>query len=274
MWSAVLGLALVAALHPVRLAIILLMLSRPRPVQNLLAYWAGSLIVGVPALLVPLMVLHFTPMFRSFAQDLANPATGASSSVRHMQIGSGVFMLSIAALMTVRSLTRPRQRAHLPTSGDNTSTPVLDSNAPLAISRLPGRAQDAPTEDGSAIRRLLGRAHNAWKSLWVAWENGSLWVALVLGLIMAPADGILYVLVTIMSSGAGIGRQVSAAIVFVAGWLAVVEVIFVTYLVTPAKTQAALRTLHDWVQTHHRQVLVAMVAVVGFTSVARGAWPR
>ena len=270
MWSAVLGLALLEALHPVRIAIILLMLSRPRPVQNLVAYAAGSLIMGVPALLVPLIVLRFAPMFRSFTQDLANPATGASSSVRHMQIGMGVFMLSIAALMTVRLLTRRRQEAQLLAPGGNTSTPVLDSNTPPAISRLPGRAQDAPTEGGSAIRRLLSRARNAWKSLWVAWENGSLWVAFVVGLIMVPAGGILFVLAIIIGSGAAISSQVSAAIAFVAGWLAVIEVIFVTYLVTPAKTQAALRTLHDWVQTHHRQVLVAMVAVVGVSSVARG----
>jgi Sap, sulfolipid-1-addressing protein len=268
MWSSVLGLALLAALHPMRLAIILLMISRPRPVQNLLAYWVGSLIVGVPALLVPLMVLHFTPMFRSFAQDLATPATGTSSTVRHIQIGMGVLALSIAALMTVRFSARPR--AHLPTPGGNTSTLVLDSNTPTAISRLPGRAQDAPTEGGSAIRRLLGRANDAWKSLWVAWENGSLWVALVLGLIMVPGDGILFVLAILVGSGAAIGTQVSAAIAFVVGWLAVVEIILVTYLATPAKTQAALRLLHDFAQAHRRKTLVATLAVVGVLGVARG----
>jgi len=126
-------------------------------------------------------------MFRSFAQDLASPAT--SSTVRHIQIGMGVLALSIAALMTVRSLTRPRQRAQLPTPGGNTSTLVLDSNTPTAISRLLGRAQDAPTEGGSAIRRLLGRAHNAW-------ENGSLWVAFVIGFGLGgpPLDGLPFLL--------------------------------------------------------------------------------
>jgi Sap, sulfolipid-1-addressing protein len=263
MWGSVLGLALLAALHPVRLGVILLMISRPRPVQNLLAYWVGSLIVGVPYLLVPLLMLHFTPMFRPFEQDLATPATGASSTVRHIQIGMGVLALSIAALITVRSLTGPRQRAQLPTPGGNTSTLVLDSNTPTAISRPPGRAKDAATGGGSAIRRLVGRALNAW-------ENGSLWVALVLGLIMVPADGTLFVLAILVGSGAAIGTQVSAAIAFVVGWLAVVEIILVTYLATPAKTQAALRLLHDFAQTHRRKVLVAMFAVVGVSGVARG----
>ncbi len=268
MWGSVLGLALIAALHPFRLAIILLMVSRPRPVQNLLAYWVGSLAVGVPALLVPLMVLHFTPMFRPFAQGLGTPATGPSTTFRHIQIGMGVLVLSVAALMTLRYSAR--QRARLPTPHGNTSTLMLDSNTPTAISPLPGRAQDAPREGGSAIRRLLGRARNAWGSLWLAWENGSLWVALVLGVITAPADGILFMLAILAGSGATFGTQVSAAIAFVVGWLAVVEIILVTCLAAPAKTQAALGLLHDFAQAHSRKMLVGTLTVVGLLGVARG----
>jgi Sap, sulfolipid-1-addressing protein len=214
-------------------------------------------------LVVPLTLLHVTPMFRSFAQDLASPAT--SSTVRHIQIGMGVLALSIAALMTVRSLTRPRQRAQLPTPGGNTSTLVLDSNTPTAISRLLGRAQDAPTEGGSAIRRLLGRAHNAW-------ENGSLWVAFVIGFGLGgpPLDGLPFLLAIIVASGAAIGTQVSATIAFVVGMLAVVEIVLVSYLATPAKTQAIVQLLHDWALAHRRQVLVAVFAVVGVSLVARG----
>src|ERR1700758_2381044 len=105
-WTSVLGLALVAALHPLRIGIILLMISRPRPLQNLFAYWIGSVINGVPSLLVPLMVLHFAPMFRSFAQHWINPATATGSTGRHLQIAMGVFWLSIAALTMVRSRAR------------------------------------------------------------------------------------------------------------------------------------------------------------------------
>jgi Sap, sulfolipid-1-addressing protein len=38
----VLGLALLLALNPVRLGVILLMISRLRPVPNLLAYWSAT----------------------------------------------------------------------------------------------------------------------------------------------------------------------------------------------------------------------------------------
>jgi hypothetical protein len=263
MWSTVLVLGFLEALNPLRLGITLLVASRPRPVQNLLAYSSGSLTACIATLVVPLTLLHVTPMFRSFEQDLATPAT--SSTVRHIQLGMGVLALSIAALMTVRSLTRRRKRAHLPTSGGNTSILVLDSNTPTAISRLLGRAQDAPTEGASAIRWLLGSAHNAW-------ENGSLWVAFVIGFGLAgtPPDVVLFVLAIIVPSGAAIGMQLSAVIVLVVGMLAVVEVTVVSYLAMPAKTQAILRLLHDWAWAHRRQFLIAIFAVLGVSLVGKG----
>jgi hypothetical protein len=256
MWGSVLALAFMAALEPVRLGITLLVISRPRPVQNLFALWAGSLTGCIPGLVVPLTVLNFTPM-----RGLATPAT--SSTVRHVQIGMGMFVLSIAALMAVRFLAR--QRAHQPIPGANTSTVVLDSNTPTAISRLLSRAQDAPMEGGSAIRRLLGRVHNGW-------ENGSLWVSWVMGAWLAgpqPPD-VVILLAVIAASGAAIGTQVSAAIVFVVGMLAVVEIVLVSHLAAPAKTQAVVREVHDWVLAHRRQVLVAIFAVIGVTLVANG----
>ena len=261
MWGSLLGLAFLWALNPALLGLILLVISRPRPVQNLLACWVGCLITNVPALLVPLIVLHVTPMFRFTAHDLASPAT--SSTVRHIQLGMGVLMLSIAALMTVRFWAR--QRAPLSTPVANTSTLVLDSNTPTVISRPQGHAQDAATtEGGSAIRRLLGRVHNAW-------DNGSLWVAFVIGMAYLPGSPlVLLVDTTIVASGAAIGTQVSAAIAFVVGMLAVFEITLVSYLAAPAKTQAVLRPLHDWALAHRRQVLAAIFAVAGLFQLAKG----
>ena len=255
-------LALVLALDPVRLGLVLLLISRPRPVPNLLAYWVGAMTVSVPYMLVPLTVLHVTPTFRSFAQHYATPAMFMSSTVRHIQIGIGVLALSIAALMAVRF--RARQRVQLSTPGDTTSTLVPDSNTPTTISRPLGRPQDAPAEGGSAIRRLRGRVRNAW-------ENGSLRVGFMFGLGSGPPPlTILLVLTTIMASGAAIGMQVSLAIAWVVGMFAVVEIILVSYLATPAKTQAVLRVLHEWALAYRRQVLIAMIGVVGVAMLAYG----
>ncbi|MCV7398955.1 GAP family protein [Mycobacterium fragae] len=259
MWGSVLGLALLMALDPIRLGWTLLVISRPRPMQNLLAYWIGGLAVALLALLVPMMVLHHTQMFASLAHYLST-----SPTVRHIQLGMGVLTLSIAALMIVRLLARQRQPAHLVTPGGNTSPLLLDSNTPTASPPLLGLAQDSATEGRSAIRRLVGWALNAW-------ENGSLWVAFVIGFAcMPPPDDVLVVLAITVTSGAGIGTQIGAAIAFAVGMLAVVEIMLVSYLAMPTKTQAMLQVLHGWALVHRWHVLIAMFAVVGVLLVASG----
>ena len=53
------------------------------------------------------------------------------------------------------------------------------------------------------------------------------------------------------------------------GLFAVVEIILVSYLASPTKTETALQLLHDWVLAHRRQVWVA-IAVVGVALLAYG----
>jgi Sap, sulfolipid-1-addressing protein len=264
MWSSLVVLALPVALDPVRLGFNLLLVSRPRPAQNLFVYWVGCLAVSALLLLVPILVLHFTPTLSSFAHDLANPATFVSSTVRYIEIAVGVLVLSVAALIAVRLFLR--QRAQLPTHGANTSTMVVNSDPSNPVSRLLGRGQAAATDGGSssAIQRLLSRANSAW-------ESGSLWVALAIGFWAAPNPSmVIFGLATIPTSGASIGTQIGAAIVFVVETLAVVEIVLLTNLVAPTKTEALLRLLHDWARAYRRQILVAMLTLVGLALVAQG----
>ncbi|EUA32917.1 hypothetical protein I553_8977 [Mycobacterium xenopi 4042] len=60
------------------------------------------------------------------------------------------------------------------------------------------------------------------------------------------ADEMLYVVAIIVASGAAIGTQVSAAVAYVVGVLAVVEITLACYLARPAQTQALVQRLHDW----------------------------
>lgn len=260
MWGSVLALALVTALNPVRLAVTLLVISRPRPIHNLLAYGVGCLAGCIPAVVVPLTLLHITPTFKSIAHGLAT-----STVVREVRIGMGVLGLCVALLIIGRSVARRRQPAHLPATGGDTSTLVLDRNTPPIISRVLDRARDAATGGGPASRRLLGRVHHAWK-------NGSLWVAFVIGLAFGgvePDVGLL-LLAIIVASGTAIGTQVSAAIAFVIGVLAIAEITLVSYLAMPAKTEMVLQRIHDWALTHRRRILVAMFAVGGVSLIVSG----
>jgi hypothetical protein len=48
MWVTVLVLGLMAATDPVRIGIAALLISRPRPLRNLLAFWLGGMATGIP----------------------------------------------------------------------------------------------------------------------------------------------------------------------------------------------------------------------------------
>jgi hypothetical protein len=220
MWAAVFGVALMGALNPVRLSAVLLVVSRARSAQNLVAFWLGALIVAVPAILIPVFALHDVAFVESVVHRL-----NTSTAARRVQLGAGVLFLSMAAVVLVNIVRRPARQS----------------------------AMHAP----EAARRFLSRARGAW-------EHGSLWVAVVIGMISAPApDAVLMVLAVILTSGAAIGMQVTAGITYVLAMLVVVETVLVSYLIAPAKTERALHRVHDWVLAHRRQVLTAVLTMVG-----------
>ena len=252
-------MGVLAALNPVRLGLALLMISRPRPAPNLLAYWVGGLTVCIPELLVPLMLLNFTSLFGSFGHGSGNHA--GSSALPRIQIGLGVLGLTLAAVMAVRFSTRQRAEARASSNGDSALATAPDT--PVAVPRFLSRGRDVSSGDRSRIRRLLHRAH-------CAWEKGSLWIAWVIGLASVPVDGVFFILAIIVASRAPLAAQVGASIVFFLLMYSVVEMILVGYVAAPARTEALLRQLHDWVRTYHRQILVTVFTVVGISQLAEG----
>ncbi|WP_454792333.1 GAP family protein [Mycolicibacterium lutetiense] len=268
MWGSLLVLALLTSINPVRLGIILVVLSRLRPLRNLVAYWTGAAIIGLTTLIVPLIALHAAPTSATFLRDFANPT--ANPAAQRTAITIGVALLVIAVLMLARSLRRSPVPPGKPTVADpagpgSVSTLLLDSSAPPAISRLLRTAAAAAAEEGeSPIRRLFGRIR-------VAWRDGAPWISFVIGVIvLPPLDGVVFALAIIVASGAALGVQVGAAIAFVIGVLAVEEIILISNVAAPARTQAALQRLHDWARAHHRKFAAAILAVVGISLVARG----
>nr|WP_194946203.1 GAP family protein [Mycolicibacterium malmesburyense] len=269
MWGALLMLALLTTVNPVRLGIILLVLLRPRPIQSLVAYWAGCVIIGLATVVIPLVALHSIPTSASFVKQFADPADNPSA--QRIAIGTGVVLMLVAALILLRSAAR--QRAAVPvSSGDSLSgrpggaeaaPRERDSNIPPVISQLVDEQGAAPEGD-SLSARLLGRVRRAW-------QNGSPWPAFIIGVIVVPPlDGLLLVLALIVTSGAPLEVQLIAAVAYIVGMLTVEEIILVSNLAAPAKTEAALRRLHDWTVSHHVAILVTFLVVVGLSMVARG----
>lgn len=257
-WGSVLALGILVGLDPMRIGITLLVISRPRPVQNLLMFGAGCMAACIPTLIVPLTLLHATPMFKSTAESWAKSSTGG-----YIQIGMGAVALTTATVLTVHFWVR--QRAKLPATDGGASTMVLDADTSTPVSRLLARAKEEPEGGTSLFRRLLRRGHDAW-------ESGALWVSFVIGFSFAgaPPDVALFLLAIVVVSGAAVGTQITAAIAFIVGMLAVVEIVLVSYLAAPTKTEAVLQRLHDWAWAHHRKILVAMCILAGVMLIAKG----
>lgn len=98
-----------------------------------------------------------------------------------------------------------------------------------------------------------------------------MWVAFVIGFWAGPNPSlVILALTTILTSGAVIATQLAAACVFIVEALAVVEIVLVSNLVAPTRTQAFLRLLHDWVRARRQQVLVAMLTLIGLALIAQG----
>lgn len=238
MWGPVLVFALAAAQDPVRIGIIALLISRPRPMPNMLAYWLGLMATGFGAALAALFLLHdfMLLVMRAVASSAGNPV------VPPIQIALGVLALSAAVMLLVPASVR--QAAHASMPGGDPSAVVLAPKTPTVFSRLSGRD---------------------------ALQGGSLGIAFVAGLCTAmPIVEFLGAMMVILTSGAGAGTQFSAALMFTLVAFAAVELPLVSYLVSPPKTQAVVMQLQGWLRAHRRPIFVVVLGVFGVWMVAKG----
>lgn len=253
-------MTLLVALNPFLLAIILLLISRPRPVQNLLAYWTGCMITNVPIFLVPLVALHVVPSFADFAHHVATPPPGAT--VKPVQIGAGLLMLLVAALVAMRHRRLQRKEIATPVSVGGDSAVLLEERPDEATADLRSPTVFSGVLDRLKVLLQRGKA---------AWESGNLWLALLMGMGCVPSlTMVLLVDTLIVGSGAPIAMQIAVAIVFVLTMFIVLEVALVTNLINPAKTQAVLRPLQAWSAARANQIVFVLLGVVGVWNLIAG----
>jgi hypothetical protein len=161
------------------------------------------------------------------------------------QIAIGLLML-VAVAVLIAAGRSARQPAGVPVPAGGPFAQVPQPSTPTVFCRLSTRAQ-----------QVL--------------QGGHPWVAFVAGLGSAT-NPVEYVaaLAVIVASGAAIGTQISAAVMFTVVVLAVAEIPLVSSLAAPARTQAVMLQLHDWVRTRRRRILALMLAVAGVMLVATG----
>ncbi|MGA8546658.1 MAG: GAP family protein [Mycobacterium sp.] len=230
-WGTVLALALVVAPDPTRLAIVALLISRPRPLVNLLVFWLGGMASGTAIALGSVMLLH------DFALMVTQHVASAFAALKSGYVGIviGACALLIAALLSARL----RQRATVAIPSGDSPVLVSEPSPANAFSRLSTRARGA----------LVG---------------GCLWVPFVAGFGSAPPHVEYQIAIAaILTSGAPMVTQISAAMMFTVVVLAAVEIPLVSHLVTPERTYAVMLHAHDWMRAHRRQLPPAIAAVTG-----------
>jgi len=234
MWLTLLVMAAAVSLEPFRIGMCAVLLNRPQPRRQLAAFLAGGFLMG---LTVGATVL--------FAVAPRLPAS-AQFTLPTVQIVIGVL-----ALLTAVAVAATRTRA-----------------------REPSRW----------LTRLLGS-----RSFWVAGVAGlgialpsvaylaalAIWVAGVAGLgIALPSVDYLAALAIIAAAGVPPATQLSAVVLFNVVAFALVEIPLVADLVAPARTRAAISTLHRWVRTRRRRDLAALLGAVGVVLIVAGLLGR
>lgn len=234
----VLVVAAMAAFDPVRLAITVLLISRPQPMRSLFAYWLGAVVMSMAAAVGLLTILRdLAPLYVRQVTSFAASPTG-----RHIQVAGGLLALLFALMMAVGFSAN--YRVPLP-------VPAGDSLAPV---RRP-----------STISRLLTRARDML-------DGECLWVAFVAGLGSGPPPvEYAVVIVAIAASNAAIHSQVGLVVVFVVVMLAVVEIPLLSCLLaTPVKIQAFMLQLQYWVRFRRRRIVAVVLATAGVLLVTAG----
>jgi len=243
-WAAVLLFGLGTAIDPLRFGLTALLVSRPRPAVNLLAFWLGGMTAGIGVATAVLLIM------RDFALDLYKGASAsfqsATSSVTifaggRLHVSIGVLALLLAAFLVVRQRTRVPVHA-----GGSSPLAVLEPCKPSAMARV-----------SAGFEAVM--------------ERGFVWGAFVAGLGMAtPPAECLLVLTMIMASGAAVSVQFSAFVTFILLLLAVVEIPLIAYLAVPGKTEIVMRYLDGWIRAHRPQITQTILIVAGVAFVVQG----
>lgn len=238
-----------SAVDPVRIGITLLLIGRERPVANLLAYWLGLMVTGVGLAVIALM---FLPGVVRPVTDFV-VAAAEEPVIPPMQIALGLLAIPVAVIIAMRA----RRRTMI-------AAPATEIRDPVSAMAFAAAAQTAPASS-SRLPRL------SWPALFSGRWGNSVAMAFAAGLFSAtPPLEYCFAILAIAASGAAIGTQVSAAIVFSLVAFAIAEIPLLGYLASPAKTKAVVAKLHDWIGAYRKPIFACILGLFGVVMLASG----
>lgn len=263
MWNTVIFLGLVMATDPIRLGLALVCVTRRRPLVNLFAFWLGGMVAALGLAFVVLVVLRDLALvaiktstaaiteFRSAVVILEGPRLQVTIGL--IALGSVIHMVS---KQRARSRAMNRELALVASGGSSGG----DSGAGVAV------LEPEPMGRFSGFIYKLGDFSKS-----ILERPGFVWPAFIVGLTSsAPPIETVTAMTVIMASGAALGTQVSAFVVFILLVLTVIEVPLIALLVKPRQTEALLARVNAWLTTYRRQIMLGMMIFMATTFLYQG----
>jgi hypothetical protein len=242
MWITVLVLAGAVMFEPIRLGLVVLLLSRRRPLVQLLVFLGGGFAMGVGAGLVVLFVLRTAPV-------------AGHVDVPEVQIASGLVALVIAAVLATKAMLRKLVRP-VPADaavGGGGGVGLLEGAAPTGRRPLAERARSFVRGDSLGVAAVSGMGASL------------------------PSANYMGSMAAILASHAAPVTQVQALLAFNLVAFTVAEIPLIGYLAAPQKTRAFMGALQNWLRSRGHRDIAALVAaggclmlILGVTGAAAG----
>jgi hypothetical protein len=221
------------------LAVVLVILTRPRPRPLLWAFWLSALFVSCGFGFAVLAV------FRAKGTFLGSTSRNVSPAI-YLIVGS------VAVCIAVFAATRRGRELIGREIDKRQSSTSLDPHDSLS-----GRVQV----------KVQGVKAKAEESL----QRGSVWVALAVGFVLgAPTPFQLAAIGIMVRNGYGLLGQCLLVVAFSLVTYLVVEVPIVSYAVWPDATSGKVTAFSEWLGTHKIQAAAAVAAVVGLVLIGKG----
>lgn len=232
MWTTVLLLALAVNLEPTRIGLVPLLLSRRRPILQLLAFFVCGFTTTLGFGLLVLFVFH------------RNPFGTAGGDGAKVQIAVGAVALLVAATMAVHALQSRRRPART----------VSQSPSPAETAEKPSAAE----KFAERVRRVLAK-------------GGSPWIAGLVGVSTGlPSPDYLAMLVVIATAKVPPAEQAAALVVFNIIGSLVVIIPLAGYLLAPARTLDLVERFGAWTRSRSRIEYAALLALAGTLLIGLG----
>ena len=236
----IIGLALANAgsLLVQLLAVVLVILTRPRPKPLLWAFWLSALVVSCGVSSIVLAV------FRAKGTILGTTSTTASPTI---YLVVGVIALAVAVFA---STTRGRE----------------------LIGREIDKSETAePNPTGSLGDRARAKADEVKSKAEEAMKQGSVWVAILVGVLLgAPSPFSLAAVGLMVRNGYGLLTQLLLIVVFALITYLVVEIPVISYALSPDATTTRVQAFSVWLGTHKIQAVAAVAAIIGVVLIIKG----